>query len=96
MNQGIIHGTPLTGSDTRAVWDNLQDPEYNIPSVAYLTIYNAQQLGIARPSLTTSQADSQKLLARYNGTGDKAEKYGRELVGLYNVLENYNKLSRAK
>ncbi|WP_189765860.1 glycoside hydrolase domain-containing protein [Streptomyces xanthochromogenes] len=96
MNQGIIHGTPLTGSDTRTVWDNLQDPEYNIPSVAYLTIYNAQQLGIARPSLTTSQADSQKLLARYNGTGDKAEKYGRELVGLYNVLENYNKLSRAK
>ncbi|MER5563247.1 hypothetical protein ABT071_32120 [Streptomyces sp. NPDC002506] len=96
MNQGIIHGTPLTGSDTRAVWDNLQDPEYNIPSVAYLTIYNAQQLGIARPSLSTSQADSQKLLARYNGTGDKAEKYGRELVGLYNVLENYNKLSRAK
>ncbi|MFE0686096.1 glycoside hydrolase domain-containing protein [Streptomyces sp. NPDC058961] len=96
MNQGIIHGTPLTGSDTRTVWGNLQDPEYNIPSVAYLTIYNAQQLGIARPSLTTSQADSQKLLARYNGTGDKAEKYGRELVGLYNVLENYNKLSRAK
>ncbi|MGW2479464.1 glycoside hydrolase domain-containing protein [Streptomyces sp. NPDC001571] len=96
MNQGIIHGTPLTGSDTRTVWDNLQDPEYNIPSVAYLTIYNAQQLGIARPSLTTSQADSQKLLARYNRTGDKAEKYGRELVGLYNVLENYNKLSRAK
>ncbi|CAL9664651.1 glycoside hydrolase domain-containing protein [Streptomyces sp. Tu 3180] len=95
MDQGIIHGAPLTGSDTRAVWDNLQEPEYNIPSVAYLTIYNAHQLGIARPSLTTGQADSQKLLARYNGTGDKAEKYGRELIGLYNVLENYNKLSRA-
>ncbi|KES05001.1 hypothetical protein BU52_22525 [Streptomyces toyocaensis] len=96
MDQGIIHGTPLTGSDTRAVWDNLQEPEYNIPSVAYLTIYNAHQLGIARPSLTTGQADTQKLLARYNGTGDKAEKYGRELIGLYNVLENYNKLSRAQ
>lgn len=94
--QGIINGAPLTSSDTRVVWDNLQEPEYNIPSVAYLTVYNAHQLGIARPSLTTSLADSQKLLARYNGTGEKAEKYGQELIGLYSVLENYNKLSRAK
>ncbi|MDT9698285.1 glycoside hydrolase domain-containing protein [Streptomyces sp. P17] len=96
IQQGIINGNLLTGADKRAVWDNLQEPEYNIPSVAYLTIYNAYQLGIARPSLTTSQADTQALLARYNGTGDKAEQYGRELIGLYNVLENYNKLSRAQ
>ncbi|CAL9396436.1 hypothetical protein SUDANB6_01367 [Streptomyces sp. enrichment culture] len=95
MQQGIINGTALTSSDTRAVWDNLQEPEYNIPSVAYLTLYNAHQLGIARPNLTTSSADTQALLARYNGTGDKAEQYGRELIGLYNVLENYNRLSRA-
>ncbi|MCI0386117.1 DUF1906 domain-containing protein [Streptomyces sp. CNQ085] len=95
IQQGIINGTTLTSSDTRAVWDNLQEPEYNIPSVAYLTLYNAHQLGIARPNLTTSSADTQALLARYNGTGDKAEQYGRELIGLYNVLENYNKLSRA-
>ncbi|MET7476690.1 glycoside hydrolase domain-containing protein [Streptomyces sp. NPDC005648] len=94
--QGIINGAPLTSSDTRAVWNNLQEPEYNIPSVAYLTVYNAHQLGIARPSLTTGLADTQKLLARYNGTGEKAEKYGQELIGLYSVLENYNKLSRAK
>ncbi|MYZ10900.1 DUF1906 domain-containing protein [Streptomyces sp. SID2999] len=95
MQQGIINGTALTSSDTRMVWDNLQEPEYNIPSVAYLTLYNAHQLGIARPNLTTGSADTQALLARYNGTGDKAEQYGRELIGLYNVLENYNMLSRA-
>ncbi|MEV5984929.1 hypothetical protein AB0L85_07875 [Streptomyces sp. NPDC052051] len=94
MQQGIINGTPLTSSDKRVVWDKLQEPEYNIPSVAYLTIYNAWQLGILRPNLTTSLADTQALLARYNGTGDYAAKYGRELIGLYNVLENYNKLSR--
>ncbi|WP_030924384.1 glycoside hydrolase domain-containing protein [Streptomyces sp. NRRL B-24720] len=94
MQQGIINGSPLTDSDVRAVWDDLQDPTYNIRSVAYLTLYNSHQLGIARPSLTTSLADTQALLARYNGTGDDAEQYGRELVGLYNVLESYNQLSR--
>ncbi|MFF0395745.1 glycoside hydrolase domain-containing protein [Streptomyces sp. NPDC005248] len=94
MQQGIINGTPLTDSDVRAVWDDLQDPTYNIRSVAYLTLYNSHQLGIARPSPTTGLADTQALLARYNGTGDDAEQYGRELVGLYNVLENYNQLSR--
>ncbi|MFD5200643.1 glycoside hydrolase domain-containing protein [Streptomyces sp. NPDC058375] len=95
MQQGIINGTPLTGADTEAVWNDLhEDPTYNIRSVAYLTVYNAHQLGIARPSLTTSQAQTQALLARYNGTGDDAAKYGRELIGLYNVLENYNQLSR--
>ncbi|MGP3926106.1 glycoside hydrolase domain-containing protein [Streptomyces sp. 8N616] len=96
MQQGIINGTPLTNDDVRAVWDDLQDPTYNIRSVAYLTVYNAHQLGIARPSLTTSLADTQALLARYNGTGDDAQQYGRELIGLYNVLENYNRLSRNK
>ncbi len=96
MQQGIINGTPLTSADTRKVWDALQDPPYNIRSVAYLTIYNAQQIGIARPSLTTSRADTQALLARYNGTGDAAAQYGRELLGLHDVLENYNQLSRGR
>ncbi|MEU4771147.1 glycoside hydrolase domain-containing protein [Micromonospora sp. NPDC023644] len=96
IQQGIINGVPLSSSDKRAVWDLLQDPHYNIPTAAYLTIYNAHQLGIPRPSLTTGQADTQALLARYNGTGDGAQQYGRELIGLYNVLENYNRLSRAQ
>ncbi|WP_372409240.1 glycoside hydrolase domain-containing protein [Streptomyces luteireticuli] len=96
ISQGIINGTPLTKSDLRDVWNNLQDPNYNIRSVACLTVYNAHQLGIAKPSLTTSPADTQALLARYNGTGKDAQQYGRELIGLYNVLENYNKLSRSK
>ncbi|MET9528591.1 glycoside hydrolase domain-containing protein [Streptomyces coeruleorubidus] len=93
--QGIINGAPLTDADTPTVWKQLTDDEtYNIRSVAYLTIYNAHQLGAPRPNLTTSLSQTQALLARYNGTGDDAAKYGRELIGLYNVLENYNMLSR--
>ncbi|GLZ56809.1 MULTISPECIES: glycoside hydrolase domain-containing protein [Micromonospora] len=100
IQQGIINGTPLTlSTDRRAVWDRLQDPHYNIATAAYLTIYNAHQVGVARPSLTTSMADIQLILERYNGdktesNKDKIEQYGRELTGLYNVLENYNRLSR--
>ncbi|MDQ0951333.1 peptidoglycan hydrolase-like protein with peptidoglycan-binding domain [Streptomyces phaeochromogenes] len=97
MQQGIINGSPLTDDDIPGVWEDLnEDPTYNIRSVAYLTVYNAHQLGKPRPSLTTSLADTQALLARYNGTGDDAAQYGRELIGLYNVLENYNQLSRSK
>ncbi|MQS35444.1 glycoside hydrolase domain-containing protein [Streptomyces katsurahamanus] len=95
--QGIINGAPLTSSDKPTVWRNLnEDPLYNIRSVAYLTIYNAFQINKPRPDLTTSLADTQALLARYNGEGPNAEKYGRELIGLYNVLENYNSLSRSQ
>ncbi|MFI6371380.1 glycoside hydrolase domain-containing protein [Streptomyces sp. NPDC050546] len=93
--QGIINGSPLTNDDIPIVWKQLnEDPTYNIRSVAYLTIYNAHQIGAPRPSLTSTPAQTQALLARYNGTGGDAEKYGRELLGLYNQLENYNKLSR--
>ncbi|MEU7904931.1 glycoside hydrolase domain-containing protein [Actinoplanes sp. NPDC049118] len=102
IERHIINGTPLhETNDKRAVWDRLQDPLYNISSVAYLTMYNAFQVGLPGPTLTTSQADSQKILARYNGDendegGENVKQYGRELIGLYNVLENYNKLSRAQ
>ncbi|MGX1562238.1 glycoside hydrolase domain-containing protein [Streptomyces sp. NPDC055506] len=96
MQQGIINGSPLTDDDIPTVWKQLNEDEtYNIRSVAYLTLYNAHQLGAPRPNLNTTQAQTQALLARYNGTGDAAAQYGRELLGLYNVLENYNALSRA-
>lgn len=95
IEQGIINGTVLDDGFTRAIWDKLQDPVYNISSAAYVTVYNAHQIDLPRPSLTTSIDDSQKILARYNGTNDAAQQYGKELVGLYQVLENYNALCRA-
>lgn len=95
MDQGIINGSRLTDADKTSVWNRLHDdPSYNISTAAYLTIYNAHQIGVARPGLNTSDADSQDILARYNGTGDGAEKYGRELIGLYQVLEQYNRTIR--
>ena len=56
---------------------------------------NAELLGIPRPDLTGNVHVTEACLARYNGEGPDAEKYGQELMGLYNVLEAYNALSRA-
>ncbi|GCB46622.1 glycoside hydrolase domain-containing protein [Streptomyces sp. NL15-2K] len=95
IDKGIINGDRLTDADKASVWKNLhEDPTYNISTAAYLTIYNAHQISVPRPGLNTSDSDSQAILARYNGTGDGAEKYGGELLGLYRVLEQYNRTIR--
>ncbi|WP_406486895.1 hypothetical protein [Streptomyces phaeochromogenes] len=72
------------------------------PFSAGLTIFNAHQINLPRPGLNTSEADSERILSRYSGppvTEDgnpnlPALQYGRELVGLYRVLEKYYRLSR--
>lgn len=95
VQTGIINGTLLTPADKERVWLSLhEDTYYNIRTAAYLTMYNAHQLDLVRPSLTTSAADTQAILGRYNGTGDAAQKYGQDVKGLYDVLESYNTLNR--
>ncbi|MEU8817477.1 glycoside hydrolase domain-containing protein [Actinoplanes sp. NPDC048796] len=102
IDQGIINGVKLSNGYLRAVWDRLQEPAYNIQSVAYLTMYNAHQVGLPIPTLTTSMADVGKIIARYNGTledngapDEDVLLYGRQVTGLYSVLESYNALCRA-
>lgn len=98
VQQGIINGTllvPGTAGNLTDVWTQLHDdPVYNVKTAAYLTIYNAYQIGLSRPGLDTSDADSQAILARYNGTNDAAQEYGRQVGGLYQVLEKYYKIVR--
>ncbi|MFE4214717.1 glycoside hydrolase domain-containing protein [Streptomyces sp. NPDC056844] len=99
IGEGIISGTGMDyddKDDLKTVWDKLHnDQEYNIRSVAYTLIFNAELLGIPRPDLTSDDHIAEAVLGRYNGTGPAAEQYGAELMGLYRVLENYNALSRA-
>ncbi|MEU6103178.1 glycoside hydrolase domain-containing protein [Streptomyces flaveolus] len=99
VQQGIINGSILDKNNpahVKSVWNSLQDTDYNIKTAAYLTIHNADKISLPRPGLTTSETDSQQLLARYNGTGDAAQQYGRELIGLYRVLEKYYRLMRGQ
>lgn len=41
-----------------------------------------------------SESEYQTALARYNGLGQDAQRYGGELIGLYRVFEKYNGLMR--
>lgn len=93
-----LHNDPVLSKDTdvKPVWTKLHDDNvYNLTSVAYLTIYNAFQISVAAPTMSTSGADIERLLARYNGTGDAAQKYGQKVKGLYDRLESYNILNRS-
>lgn len=87
----LDNGTPLDPqTDLHSVWQKLHDdPVYNITTAAYLTLYNAYQLGDARPTTDIGETETQALLARYNGTGDAAQAYGQSLIGLYRTLEKY-------
>ncbi|GIH62939.1 glycoside hydrolase domain-containing protein [Microbispora siamensis] len=93
IQQGIISGTildPEKETDLWPVWQKLQDESYNISTVAYVHIWGAHELGLPRPGLTTSEDDTRRILARYNGVTAEAEQYGRELLGLYKVFEKYH------
>ncbi|AHH98898.1 hypothetical protein [Kutzneria albida] len=100
INQGIISGPimdPGKESDLWPVWQNLHnDANYNISTIPLVLIEGAHAVGLGRPGLDFSEDDSRKTLARYNGTGDKAKQYGRQLIGLYRVFEKYNAALRRR
>jgi hypothetical protein len=73
-----------------AVWQKLHDDDnFNISTVPLVLIYGASEIGQRRPALDYSQDETRKDISRYNGTGSAAEKYGHQLIGLYNVFEQY-------
>ncbi|WP_432863472.1 glycoside hydrolase domain-containing protein [Microbispora rosea] len=93
IQKGIISGTTLDSADEAdlwPVWQKLQDHTYNISTVAYVHIWGAAEIGLTRPGLSTSDDDTRRILARYNGVTADAEKYGRELLGLHKVFEKYH------
>ncbi|MFE0420657.1 glycoside hydrolase domain-containing protein [Streptomyces tendae] len=97
VEQGLLNEPLLTLEDDRStVWTGLhEDPEYNIETAAYVTVYNAFQIGLPRPGLDTSDADTERIIARYNGTNEAAEQYGRDVGGVYRVMESYYARHRA-
>ncbi|MFC8591232.1 glycoside hydrolase domain-containing protein [Streptomyces atroolivaceus] len=99
IGEGIINGEGkdyTNADDLKEVWNKLHDDQdYNVRTVAYVLLWNSELFGIDRPDLSGDVHVTEAVLGRYNGTGPDAEQYGRELMGLYHVLENYNALSRA-
>jgi hypothetical protein len=98
VSQGTIEGKLLDGDDWHVKWDVWkrlrEDEEYNVSTVPLVLIHNASLVGVTADRLAYGDDDSRRVLARYNGTGDAAEKYGGELLGVYDVLEKYNAPAR--
>ncbi|GAB3459782.1 glycoside hydrolase domain-containing protein [Actinophytocola sediminis] len=95
IRAGVIGGQIMdfaNDADRMAVWTKLhEDNIYNISTVPLVLIEGANDIGLPRPEVNLSEDDTRRVLARYNGTGDAAENYGRQLIGLYRVFEKYHK-----
>ncbi|MFW6690382.1 glycoside hydrolase domain-containing protein [Streptomyces sp. MAR4 CNX-425] len=80
------------------VWEKLHyNDAYNVSTIPYMHIYHASTIGLSRPGLTTGEADTEKLLIRYQGALDNPDAVaeGKKRMGLYRVIEdNYNKVFR--
>ncbi|MFJ6080762.1 glycoside hydrolase domain-containing protein [Streptomyces sp. NPDC092369] len=79
----------------RAVWNQLRnDDDYNVSTVPLIHIWSASLKGVTTDRLRYSDADNVTVLARYNGTTEDAQEYGRRARDLYNIFEAYNAVVR--
>ncbi|MDT0386165.1 glycoside hydrolase domain-containing protein [Streptomyces dubilierae] len=99
VGAGVIPGTTLDPEDWRArreIWQRLRDDDdYNVSTVALVHIHSAHLVGVTTDRLRYSDADNVAVLARYNGTNEDAQEYGRRARDLYNIFERFNAALRA-
>lgn len=100
INNGLISGTrkdPTLESDLWSVWSKLYgDDAYNAGMVPLIHIWDAGQLKVSWPTYHTTDGSAEMLLAKYNGSGEKAEDYGKQTLGVFQVFEKYNRIVRSK
>ncbi|MEU4466251.1 glycoside hydrolase domain-containing protein [Streptomyces sp. NPDC024017] len=94
IRAGLIGGTimdPANENDLWNVWQQLHnDHNYNISTLPTVLIEGAADVGVPQPSMSTSEEHTRLTLARYNGTDERAQNYGRAMLGLHLVFEKYN------
>ncbi|MEL7657990.1 MAG: hypothetical protein AAGU75_19015, partial [Bacillota bacterium] len=76
-------------NDIWTVWQNLQDPTYNIEHVTMnlKVIADKNEITDLYNATPTQLRD---VLARYNGTGDAAIEHGNQVVEYLPIFEDYN------
>ncbi|ANS65425.1 YkuG protein [Streptomyces lincolnensis] len=76
-------------SDVWAVWEKLHfNQSYNISTVPFMHILHAMEKGMARPGLTTSEANTEKLLQYYQGDTANAAEQAKLRMGMYRIIED--------
>lgn len=77
------------------IWKKLHsNDEYNISICPLVLIYGAHELGLNNSLYGYDDENIKAVLSRYNGTNDKAKKYGDEVFEIYLLFEKYNSLTR--
>ncbi|HHW37103.1 MAG TPA: DUF1906 domain-containing protein [Bacillales bacterium] len=82
--------------DMMYVWENLHnDNIYNIKTCALVLIHAAlDYLQLNDNYYEYNENEIKSVLARYNGTDDRATQYGERVYKLYQIFEKYNKIIR--
>lgn len=95
---GLIHERSYDQNnwhDLYEVWKKLHnDGEYNLSKCALVLMHSAYLVGLGADYYNYGAAEVKAVLARYNGTNEKAREYGERNYGLYQIFEKYNALER--
>lgn len=98
IKRGYIVGETYDKTDWHTVfnvWNKLHtDVEYTIEMAALVLLHAADLVKISDITYEYSADDVKKVLARYNGTNDKAQEYGERNYQIYDLFEGYNKKFR--
>ncbi|MED3382654.1 DUF1906 domain-containing protein [Bacillus tropicus] len=83
--------------DMKYIWFNLKDnEEFNLKTCALVLVRAANQVDLKNNYYDYDVNQIKKVLARYNGKGDKAVEYGNTVYKLYLAFEKYNQPAREK
>lgn len=96
MDKGIYSGTRYNKKsldDVFTVWNKLQSNEFSIEMCGLVLLYGASTVGIpvsTSNNFNYNPEQIKKNLARYNGSGEDAIRYGNEAYELYKIFEKCN------
>lgn len=90
-----LDATPLDKDkwgDIWSTWKQLhEDEKYSVGMVALVHLHSAARTGVSEDDpLRWDETARQKVLTRYNGTGDEAEEYGDRAALIYDIFEKHN------
>ncbi|MFE0106934.1 glycoside hydrolase domain-containing protein [Streptomyces sp. NPDC059009] len=80
-------------SELFEIWTKLRtNNQFTMATVPFVHMYHANLIKLPRPGLNMSEADTEKVLIRYQGTLDNpdAQREGKKRMGLYRVFEKYH------
>ena len=95
ISHGLSNDSLWDDSDWHQKWDIWQklneDDEFNLAAIPSVLLAGTDDVGISGlPRLSFNSDEIIKIIARYNGKGDDAQRYGNEVKGLYDIFEKYN------